>query len=110
MIELPGLHGENLRLGVINLPSFYAQFDVGGPRHQEIANTRAALERQTGSHLVDETTSVNPVWQAYEEELARARATGATPCCKCASCAGSARINRRWISRWPAERSSASQA
>jgi uncharacterized protein involved in exopolysaccharide biosynthesis len=44
---------------------------------EEIANTRAALERQTGSHLVDETTSVNPVWQAYEEELARARAAQA---------------------------------
>ncbi|MEY2427248.1 MAG: carboxyl-terminal processing protease [Verrucomicrobiota bacterium] len=42
VIELPSGHGDNLRLGVIDLPSFYAQFDVGGPRHQEIANTRAS--------------------------------------------------------------------
>lgn len=37
VIELPKGDGSNLRLGVVDLPSFYAQFDVGGPRHNEIA-------------------------------------------------------------------------
>ena len=37
IIELPPANGqgENLRLGVIDLPSFYAQFDFGGPKHAE---------------------------------------------------------------------------
>jgi carboxyl-terminal processing protease len=35
IIELPNGQGENLRLGVIDLPSFYAQFDFGGPKHGE---------------------------------------------------------------------------
>ena len=33
IIEVPNAQGENLRLGVIDLPSFYAQFDFGGPKH-----------------------------------------------------------------------------
>jgi carboxyl-terminal processing protease len=40
VIELPAGHGENLRLGVIDLPSFYAAFDVGRPKRTEIAGTR----------------------------------------------------------------------
>src|SRR5207247_3846228 len=39
IIELPsGPNGQNLRLGVIDLPSFYAEFDVGGTRRMELAN------------------------------------------------------------------------
>jgi len=37
LIEMPSANGqgENLRLGVIDLPSFYAQFDFGGAKHGE---------------------------------------------------------------------------
>ena len=44
VIDLPntqGQNGQNLRLGVIDLPSFYAQFDVGGNRHNEFAGEGA---------------------------------------------------------------------
>src|SRR6266404_899436 len=40
IIDLPNTqspNGQNLRLGVIDLPSFYAQFDVGGNRRNELA-------------------------------------------------------------------------
>src|ERR1044071_7760687 len=40
IIDLPntqGANGQNLRLGVIDLPSFYAQFDVGSNRRHELA-------------------------------------------------------------------------
>ena len=38
IIELPASGGGDLRLGVIDLPSFYAPFDVGGPRRVELAS------------------------------------------------------------------------
>jgi carboxyl-terminal processing protease len=38
IIELPESNGKNLRLGVIDLPSFYARFDVGGNRPRELAS------------------------------------------------------------------------
>jgi carboxyl-terminal processing protease len=40
VIELPKENGETLRLGVIDLPSFYATFDVGSVRRMELANAR----------------------------------------------------------------------
>jgi carboxyl-terminal processing protease len=39
IIELPGEHGQPLRLGVIDLPSFYAPFDLGGTRKPELAKS-----------------------------------------------------------------------
>ena len=39
IIELPGEHGQPLRLGVIDLPSFYAPFDLGGGRKPELAKS-----------------------------------------------------------------------
>jgi len=50
VIELPNGRGENMRLGVIDLPSFYAQFDFGGPKsHSDEAaggkSTSADVER-----------------------------------------------------------------
>jgi carboxyl-terminal processing protease len=41
VIEMPGVGEEPVRLGVINLPSFYASFDVGN-RRQELAGQDAA--------------------------------------------------------------------
>jgi len=37
IIELPGSTGAPLRLGVIDLPSFYAPFDLGAAKHSEPA-------------------------------------------------------------------------
>ncbi len=45
IIDLPNSqsqNGQNLRLGVIDLPSFYAQFDVGGNRRNEFAGEGGA--------------------------------------------------------------------
>src|SRR5882724_9470632 len=45
IIDLPNTqspNGQNLRLGVIDLPSFYAQFDVGGNRRNELAGEGGA--------------------------------------------------------------------
>ena len=52
IIDVPntqGQNGQNLRLGVIDLPSFYAQFDVGGNRHNEFAGegTKSAPKSTT---------------------------------------------------------------
>jgi carboxyl-terminal processing protease len=38
IIELPESAGKSLRLGVIDLPSFYARFDVSGGRSRELAS------------------------------------------------------------------------
>jgi uncharacterized protein involved in exopolysaccharide biosynthesis len=70
---LPELENRRSQLTMKLLPDDRLVREV----EEEIANTRAELERQRNSHLVDQTTSVNPVWQAYEEELSRARATQA---------------------------------
>jgi carboxyl-terminal processing protease len=37
VIDLPNDHGQTVRVGVIDLPSFYAPFDVGGTHHTELA-------------------------------------------------------------------------
>jgi carboxyl-terminal processing protease len=39
LIEVPDLQGGRIRLGVIDLPSFYAPFDLGTSKHNELAST-----------------------------------------------------------------------
>ncbi len=43
LIELPAAEGNKLRLGVIDLHSFYAPFDFSGPKAPELAKTDNAL-------------------------------------------------------------------
>jgi carboxyl-terminal processing protease len=49
LIEMPGAHGANLRLGVIDLPSFYASFDPSNARpHTENRSTTEDVKRLLG--------------------------------------------------------------
>ncbi len=49
IIELPAGGREPLRLGVIDLPSFYAPFDLGGMKRPELANASGAAAANTTS-------------------------------------------------------------
>jgi len=49
IIELPDDRGQNVRIGLIDLPSFYAPFDVTGSRHAETkANDSGSTKSTTG--------------------------------------------------------------
>ena len=47
IIELPGKDGKTQRLGVIDLPSFYATIDLGGPKPAELAGEGAGTTKVT---------------------------------------------------------------
>ena len=47
IIEMPKENGEVARLGVIDLPSFYATFDVGSNRRMELANNKGAVNSKS---------------------------------------------------------------
>ncbi len=47
IIEMPKGNGETARLGVIDLPSFYATFDVGSSRRMELANSRGQVNSKS---------------------------------------------------------------
>lgn len=44
VIDLPSAEGKTVRLGVIDLPSFYASIDLGGPRRPNLAGEGGAGE------------------------------------------------------------------
>jgi carboxyl-terminal processing protease len=49
IIELPAATGAPLRLGVIDLPSFYAPFDLGSNKRMEVANSKEGAAPSTTS-------------------------------------------------------------
>jgi carboxyl-terminal processing protease len=62
VIDLPDTRGQNLRLGVIDLPSFYATFDLTGARRAELA------KNDDGSGLKSTTTDVSRLLKKMKEE------------------------------------------
>ena len=62
IVELPNGTGEALRLGVIDLPSFYARFEVGGNKPLELANARE------GSAPISTTADVASLLKKLKEE------------------------------------------
>jgi carboxyl-terminal processing protease len=47
IIELPDASGQTVRIGVIDLPSFYTPFDMGGPKRPELAAPGSPSGRST---------------------------------------------------------------
>jgi len=66
LIEVPSGSGEPLRLGVIDLPSFYASFDISGNRHMELAGTR-----EKGAGPKSTTADVALLLKKLKEEILR---------------------------------------
>ena len=62
VIDLPDTHGRNLRLGVIDLPSFYATFDLTGAKRAELA------KNDDGSGMKSTTTDVSRLLKKMKEE------------------------------------------